>query len=256
MASARGYRGVRIMNASLRWCVILSAGRGTRLGELTQHLPKPMVPVAGRPLLEHILTHIRDATPIRDFVIVVGYRSEAITEHFHDGTALGVRIRYAHQPEDQPGTGGAVRAALPHLLGEPFLMSFGDILTAPDNYRRLLQAYHPGLVALLGVNWLPDVSEGGGVWLEGDRVIRLQEKPCNADTHWNLAGVHIFSPAIAPVLERLTPSPRGEYELTDAIQTLLQRYQDGVCAVRFEGYWNDVGTPKRLLHAQRYLAGK
>ncbi|MGQ9487728.1 MAG: nucleotidyltransferase family protein [Armatimonadota bacterium] len=256
MARARGHRGVRIMSASLRWCVILSAGRGTRLGELTRHLPKPMVPVAERPLLEHILTRIRDATPIRDFVIVVRYRAETITQHFGDGTAFGIRTRYVHQPENRPGTGGAVRAALPHLPGEPFLMSFGDILTDPNNYRRLLQAYHPELVALLGVNWLPDVSEGGGVWLEGDRVIRLQEKPRNADTHWNLAGVHIFSPAIAPVLERLAPSPRGEYELTDAMQTLLQQYPGRVSAVPFEGYWNDVGTPERLLHAQRYLAGK
>lgn len=244
------------MSASLRWCAILSAGRGTRLGELTQHLPKPMVPVAERPLLEHILTRIRDATPIRDFVIVVCSRAETIIQHFGDGTAFGVRIRYVHQPEDQPGTGGAVRAALFHLPDEPFLMSFGDILTDPSNYRLLLQAYHSELVALLGVNWLPDVSEGGGVWLDGDRVIRLQEKPRNADTHWNLAGVHIFSPAIAPALERLTPSPRGEYELTDAIQSLLQQYPDRVSAVRFKGYWNDVGTPKRLQEAERYLAGE
>lgn len=244
------------MNDAPRWCVLLAAGKGTRIGELTRHLPKPMVPLAGRPLLEHILTRIRDTTPIRDFVMVVRYRAETIIQHFGDGTTFGVRIDYAYQPDDRPGTGGAVRAALLHLPSEPFLMSFGDILTDPDNYRQLLQAYHPELVALLGVNWLPDVSEGGGVWLEGDRVTRLQEKPRRPDTHWNLAGVHIFSPAIAPVLERLTPSLRGEYELTDAVQTLLQQYPDGVRAVRFDGYWNDVGTPERLLHAQRYLVGK
>lgn len=237
-----------------RRCVLLAAGRGTRLGELTRNVPKPMVPLAGRPLLEYILLNIRTATPIRDFTVVVQYRAETILEHFGDGEAFGVNIRYVRQPEDQPGTGGALRAALEALPAEPVLMSFGDILTDPANYRRLLQTYRPPIAALLGVNWLPDVSEGGGVWLEGDRVLRLQEKPRHADTHWNLAGVHIFSPAILPILRDLSLSARGEYELTDAIQVLLQRYPDAVQAVRFEGYWNDVGTPERLRQAERYLA--
>ncbi|MER3474864.1 MAG: nucleotidyl transferase [Armatimonadota bacterium] len=256
MARAGRHGGVRVMNAPPRWCMLLAGGRGTRLASLTQNIPKPMVPLAGRPLLEHILTRIRDATAIRDFVIVVGYRVETIVRHFRDGKDFGVRIRYAHQPDDRPGTGGAVLAGLTHIPPEPFLMSFGDILTDLLNYRRLLQAYRPHLTALLGVNWLPDVSEGGGVWLEGDRVLRLQEKPRGADTHWNLAGVHVFAPAIAPVVGTLAPSPRGEYELTDAIQILLQQYPASVHAVCFEGYWNDVGTPERLQHAERYLAGE
>ncbi len=243
------------MSSALRRCVLLAAGRGTRLGELTRNIPKPMVLLTGRPLLEHILLNICEATPIRDFTIVVQYRAESIVEHFGNGEALGVSIRYVRQPEDQPGTGGALRAALDTLPAEPVLMSFGDILTDPVNYRRLLQAYHPAITALLGVNWLPDVSEGGGVWLDGDRVTRLQEKPRHADTHWNLAGVHVFSPAILPVLRNLPLSARGEYELTDAMQVLLQQYPDSVRAVRFEGYWNDVGTPERLQQAERYLAG-
>ncbi|MGC8785397.1 MAG: nucleotidyltransferase family protein [Armatimonadota bacterium] len=238
-----------------RRCVLLAAGRGTRLGEMTRNIPKPMVPLAGRPLLEHILLRIREATPIRDFTIVVQYCAESILHHFGDGGSFGVRIRYVRQPQEQPGTGGALRAALETLPEEPVLMSFGDILTEPANYQRLLQAYHPSIVALLGVNWLPDVSEGGGVWLDGDRVLRLQEKPRHADTHWNLAGVHIFSPAILPVLQNLPLSERGEYELTDAMQVLLQQYPGTVRAVCFEGYWNDVGTPERLRQAERYLAG-
>ena len=236
-------------------CVLLAAGRGTRLGEMTRHIPKPMVPLAGRPLLEHILLRIREATLIRDFTIVVQYHAESITQHFGNGSAFGVHIRYAHQPEDQPGTAGALRTALEALPAEPALMSFGDILTDPVNYRHLLQAYRPATVALLGVNWLPDVSEGGGVWLDGDRVLRLQEKPRHADTHWNLAGVHIVSPAILPVLQNLPLSERGEYELTCAMQVLLQQHPDTIRAVRFEGYWNDVGTPERLQQAERYLAG-
>ncbi|GIV19046.1 MAG: hypothetical protein KatS3mg023_0797 [Armatimonadota bacterium] len=238
-----------------RRCVLLAAGRGTRLGEMTRNIPKPMVPLAGRPLLEHILLRIREATPIRDLTIVVQYRAESIVEHFADGEAFGVNIRYVRQPEEQPGTGGALRAALEAFPNEPVLMSFGDILTDPTNYRRLFQAYHPDIVALIGVNWLPDVSEGGGVWLDGDRILRLEEKPRHPDTNWNLAGVHLFSPVILPVLQRLPASARGEYELTDAIQILLQQYPGAVRAVRFEGYWNDVGTPERLRQAERYLEG-
>lgn len=243
------------MSDVLRHCVLLAAGRGTRLGELTRNLPKPMVPLAGRPLLEHILLNIHRATAIRHYTIVVQYHADSIIRYFGSGEAIGVSIRYVRQPEDQPGTGGALRAALETLPAEPVLMSFGDILTDLTNYQRLQQTYHTALVALLGVNWLPDVSEGGGVWLEGDRVLRLQEKPRHADTHWNLAGVHIFSPAVLPVLQDLPLSARGEYELTGAMQALLQQYPDSVRAVRFEGYWNDVGTPERLREAERYLAG-
>ncbi len=242
------------MSDAPRRCVLLAAGRGTRLGDLTRHIPKPMVPLAGRPLLEHILCNIRETTSIREFTVVVQYRAESIIQHFGNGSSLGVRIHYARQPEDQPGTGGALRAALETVPAESVLMSFGDILTDPSNYRRLLQAYTPEIIALIGVNWLPDVSEGGGVWLDNsDRVLRLQEKPRHPDTNWNLAGVHIFSPAILPVLRNLPLSARGEYELTDAIQVLLQQYPDSVRAVRFEGYWNDVGTPERLQQAKQYL---
>ncbi len=241
------------MSAPPRRCVLLAAGKGTRLGDLTRHIPKPMVPLVGRPLLEHILRHICEATPIRDFTIVVQYRAESIRHHFGDGSSFGVRIRYVRQPEDQPGTGGALRAALESLPAEPVLMSFGDILTDPSNYRRLLHAYTSDVVALISVNWLPDVSEGGGVWLEGDRVLRVEEKPRHPDTNWNLAGVHIFSPAILPVLRELPLSTRGEYELTDAIQRLLQDYPYAVRAVRFDSYWNDVGTPERLQQAKQYL---
>jgi len=81
----------------------------------------------------------------------------------------------------------------------------------------------------------------------------VEEKPRHPDTNWNLAGVHIFSPAILPVLRELPLSARGEYELTDAIQRLLHQYPDAVRAVRFEGYWNDVGTPERLQQAKQYL---
>ncbi len=243
------------MSLALRWCVLLAGGRGTRLGSLTDTLPKPMLPVAGRPLLEHILVAIRDSTPLRDFVIVVRYRAETIIEHFGDGKRWDVSIRYAPQPDELPGTGGAVRAATQVLGQTAFLMSFGDILTDAVNYRRLLEAYQSGIAAVIGVNWLADVSEGGGVWLDGDRVTRLEEKPRHADTHWNLAGVHVLSPLIEPVLRELSPSARGEYELTDALNRLLQQHPDGIRAVRFEGYWNDVGTPERLRQAEAYLAG-
>lgn len=235
------------------YAVILAAGRGTRLGRWTQSLPKPMIPLAGRPLLEHILLRLRDATPIRRFLVVVGYLAEQVVQHFGDGATYGVSIDYVYQPSHRPGTAGALHAAMSHIPSEPVLMSFGDILTDPQNYQRLLRAYDAQATAILGVNWLPDVSEGGGVWLDGDRVLRVQEKPLHADTHWNLAGVHLFSPRLLPILDSLMPSRRGEYELTEAIQQLIEQAPGSVRAVRFEGYWNDVGTPERLQQAEAYF---
>ncbi|MCS6831256.1 MAG: sugar phosphate nucleotidyltransferase, partial [bacterium] len=132
------------MSDVLRHSVLLAAGRGTRLGDLTRNVPKPMVPLAGRPLLEHILLNIVEATSIRHFTVVVQYCAERIMHHFGNGDALGVTIRYVYQPQEQPGTGGALRAALETLPPQPVLMSFGDILTDPTNYQHLLRAYRQG----------------------------------------------------------------------------------------------------------------
>src|ERR1051326_3554077 len=139
--------------------VILAAGKGTRMGELTNELPKPMLCVQGRPILEHILQGIIGAG-IRDVCIVTGHRAEAIQSHFGDGSRWGASLSYAHQAV-QDGTGKAPEAAKSFLASDNFLLTYGDILVRPETYPRMLARFGEGNFAgLITVTAGQDVSKG------------------------------------------------------------------------------------------------
>jgi len=241
------------MNAEqpVKRAILLAAGRGTRLGALTADIPKPMVAVHGAPVLEHILIGLRRVGLI-DFLLVVGYRAEAIQNHFGDGSRWDARIAYAFQAHPN-GTGAALALGRDFARGEPILSSYGDILTDYSHYRALLDEYADApCAAVLGINPVDDPSAGGAVYREGKRVLKVVEKPPpgTAVGCWNTAGINVFGPVIWPVLERLKPSPRGEYELTDAVAALLDAGEE-VRACEMPGFWSDVGTPEALANAER-----
>lgn len=233
--------------------VLLAAGRGTRLGALTADRPKPMVPLLGKPAIEHILLRLAHVG-LTEFILVVGYRSEAIQSYFGDGARWGWRISYAFQPEPN-GTGAALSQARDLAGSSPVLASYGDILTEEANYLRLLDDYQAAqCAAVVGINSVEDVSAGSAVTLDGDRVIKVVEKPPpgTTDSHWNLAGVSVYGPDIWPALAALKPSIRGEYELTNAIGSLIDSGQE-VRACKFTGFWSDIGTPEALRAAEEHL---
>jgi NDP-sugar pyrophosphorylase family protein len=234
--------------------LILAAGRGTRMRALTEDLPKPMLPVAGRPLLEHVVLALRSAH-IRRFVIVTGYRAERIEQYFADGARLGVEIAYRRQ-EVQDGTARALLLGRGSIADRPFLLVWGDILVAPENYSALLARFRERRPdGLLGVNWVEDPYRGAAVYVDGEnRIERIVEKPPpgTARTHWNNAGVAVFHPAVFAYAAAVKPSSRGEYEIPDAVTAMLD---DGraVYAFPLRGFWCDVGTPGDLKRAEELL---
>src|SRR5207249_3572890 len=115
---------------------ILAAGRGTRMRELTANVPKPMIEVHGKPVLQHILEGLRNAG-IGDLLLIVGYRAEAVREFFGDGSRYNVAIRYVTQTV-QDGTGRVVELARDFIDNRPFILAYGDILVDPMNYGRLV----------------------------------------------------------------------------------------------------------------------
>ena len=237
----------------LKRAVLLAAGRGTRLGALTQDRPKPMVPIAGRPVLEHILTRLH-AVGFDDFILVVGYRAEVIEAYFGDGSRWGWHISYVLQANPN-GTGAALALARDSAGGETVLASYGDILTDTANYRELVKDFAAAPCgAVVGINSVADVSAGSAVYREGRRVTRVVEKPPpgTATSSWNLAGASIYGPAIWPALAALRPSVRGEYELTEAIGSLIQGGTE-VRACEFTGFWSDIGTPEALREAEQHM---
>lgn len=227
--------------------LILAAGRGTRLAPLTDGCPKPMLPIAGVPMVERIMAAIAAQTPIRDFVLVTGYRADVVYNHFGDGARWGWRIQYVHQPIPQ-GVGAAVQCAHAALSDGPFLMTYGDIMLAPENYRWFVEAWEAGaaggLSALVGLNWVDDPCRGAAVYLNDDQsIVRMDEKPApgTATTHWNNAGLFVFDPLIFDYTARLQPSRRGELELPDALSAMIAEGHL-VQGLPLTGEWRDVGT--------------
>ena len=232
--------------------VILAAGRGTRMRELTADLPKPMIAVRGKPVLQHIVEGLRDAG-IREFLIVVGYRGDTVRNFLGDGSRYDIAIRYTTQTV-QDGTGRVVDLARDFVRASPFLVSYGDILVDPTNYKRVVDLSND-VEALISVTQGEDVSQGGAVFVnEKMEVIDIREKaqPGKLTTQWYNAGIYVFRPTIFEFTANLQRSPRGEYELTDAIRALAQSAKK-VRALELTGNWADVRDPEILARLNQEL---
>jgi len=225
--------------------VILAAGRGTRMRELTQDLPKPMIRVRNRPVLQHIVEGLASAG-IRQFLLVVGYRGDVVRQFFKDGADFGVRIEYTEQ-KIQDGTGRVVDLARDFAGQSSFVLSYGDILVDPANYQALVRL-EESVEAIISVKRDEDVSKGGAVFFnEAFELIDLREKPKPGEptSPWYNAGLYAFRPSIFEFTARLQPSPRGEYELTDAIRALAHSGKK-VKGLELTGQWADVRDPEIL----------
>jgi len=232
--------------------VILAAGRGTRMRDLTTQLPKPMIEVRGKPVLQHIVEGLRDAGA-RRFLIIVGYHAEMVRKFFGDGRHHNVDIEYAMQTV-QDGTGRVVNLARNFTGGSPFILSYGDILVSPVSYKRVVDL-PDNCEAIITVTRGEDVSKGGAV-LVNDQMelvdLREKPKPCEPSSPWYNAGLYAFRPSIFEFIARLEPSPRGEYELTDAIRDLA-RSGKKVQAIELSGEWADVRDPEVLAKLNQTL---
>ena len=244
--------------------VILAAGKGTRMKELTNDLPKPMLLSQGKPILEHILEGIVSAG-IRDVFVVTGYRAETIESYFCDGSKWKARISYGRQliPD---GTGKAPEVARDFIGASSFLLTYGDILVPPRNYPRMINRFseddYSGLVT---VTRGEDVRQGGLNFFDEDFCLkRVIEKPTLDQIEalrregwikpnqpvWYNAGIYIFKPSLFEFTARLQKSPRGEYELTDALNGLLSAGHK-LAGFEIDGQWVDVRDPATLARLEQ-----
>ncbi len=225
--------------------VILAAGKGTRMGPLTENRPKAMLPIANRPLLEHIIVAIR-AAGIRKFLVVTGYCKEKIKDRFGDGDSLGVDIEYIEQ-QNQKGTADAIAAAR-DFISERFLVTNGDVLTGIQDMKNILDAREEVVMAAKRV---ASPEQYGILYVKGNRVEKIVEKPETALSNLANAGIYVFEPSIFDAIDGTSPSPRGEYEITDSIQSLID-------SGKTSGYvslekWQDIGFPWHLLEANEMM---
>jgi NDP-sugar pyrophosphorylase family protein len=236
------------MQSLVTKAIVLAAGRGTRMGALTEDLPKPMLPVAGRPLLEHVLNHLQGAG-ISEVGLIVGYRREVIEQHF---ASYPLRITFIHQ-EVINGTAGAAKLARSFVGDHCFLMTFGDIWCGPADYRRILAPVEAEahVEATLAVKFVDDPFQGAAVYEDQNGFVsRIIEKPPRgtSSTHWNSAGIYCFRPSVFAEIDRVPLSSRGEYEITSAIEQMIEGGRK-LRAVEVKGDWRDIGRPEDLASA-------
>jgi dTDP-glucose pyrophosphorylase len=214
------------------------------MGEMTGEVPKPMLLVRGRPMLEHVLERLA-AAGVQRFLIVAGYQHEVIQNHFSKWK-LPIEFCLQH-PVD--GTGSAARLARGFVSTQPFLLTYADILCDAAEYGRCsgVLCQNAAASAVIAVKAVDDPWQGAAVYEERGRIRRIVEKPPKgtSTTHWNNAGLYAFREIIFDYLTRLRPSPRREYELTCAFEMMLNDGLD-LRISPIEGNWRDVGRPEDL----------
>lgn len=234
-----------LVRAPLRenWVVLMAGGLGTRLRPLTDHCPKPMLKLGGRPLLETVIRRLRDQG-FRRFYLSVNYLAEMIERHFGDGTELGVSIRYLRE-QQRLGTGGAL-SLLPEAPAAPLVVANGDILTTIDFAQMVDFHVAQAAEATMGIRDYEVSIPYGVVDTDGTRITGMREKPMHR--YFVNAGVYVLSPsAVAEI-------PPGQMYDMPTLFERLQALECRTAAFHVREYWLDIGRPEDLQRAEAEFA--
>src|SRR5919107_1568231 len=231
--------------------LILSGGRGTRLRPITHTSAKQLVPVANKPVLFYGIEAMAEAGIEEVGIIIAPETGDEIRGAVGDGSAFGVRVTYIVQDEPA-GLAHAVLTAEPFLGESPFVMYLGDNLLR-DGIVDLVHTFRTEQPdALILLTPVPDPEHYGVAELDDGRVARLVEKPKQPQTDLALVGVYMFTPSIFDAARSIEPSWRGELEITDAIQTLVDRGRR-VDPHIVHGWWKDTGQVQDMLEANQLI---
>jgi glucose-1-phosphate thymidylyltransferase len=232
--------------------VVLAAGKGSRLYPVTKAIAKPLLPLANRITMEYAFDQFRDCA-ITEVCIVVGENEQELRAALTDGSKFGMSLDYARQ--DEPlGLAHAVQQSMKFVGDDDFMLYLGDAIYGRSLKPFVKQFKESGATNLNLVKEVEDPRRFGVANVEGNRIVKLVEKPQNPESNLAMAGMYIFGPQIWEVIPDLKPSARGEYEITDAIQLLIDKGEIIVAGI-YDGEWFDTGTLPSFLETSRFLTG-
>jgi len=238
-----GYFSPKISKA-----LILAGGKGVKMRPLTYEMPKAMLPVKGKPILEHTIEQLKKNN-IREIIVACGPLSEKIKDYFGDGSRFSVKISYVDEKSDL-GTGGALRSALPLVGSDPFIMIWGDVLADIDIADMVDFHMDDNPIMTVALTSVADPREYGSARLHRDIMVDFQEKPKKSPevSHLVTAGIHIVDPRISKYL----PNKKSFMLEQEVLPKLTQ--ERVVKGYLFDGQWFDVGSLEIYNRAIKYWA--
>ena len=217
--------------------LILAAGKGSRMWPLSENIPKPLLPLGGLPIIERQIQELIKVG-VKELYILIGYRMKEISDYL-DNTKLDINITYIVQ-EQQKGTGHAVNQAKGKISGDFYCLN-GDIIIDEENLKNLRE--NQGKLTMM-VTKVPDGSNFGVVESKNGHLISITEKGIDGESMIN-AGIFLFNEKIFAAIDGIEKSIRGEYELTDALESI----SDQIHIIDYKGIWKDIGNPWDLITA-------
>lgn len=232
--------------------IILHGGHGTRLRPLTHTGPKQLLPIANKPMSQYCLESLVEANITDISIIIGGPASSKVSDYYGDGTKFGAKVSYVYQ--DQPrGIAHAIRLCKDFVGKEKFVVFLGDnilLRTISDFVKDFEKSNSDATILLCEVDnpiqfGIADINPDGS-------IKKIMEKPKNPPTNLAVTGIYFLTPKIFDVIDRLKPSWRNEYEITDSLQMLLEE-GNRITYYRVTDYWKDTGTPNDIIHANRVV---
>ncbi len=232
----------------------MHGGHGTRLRPLTHTGPKQLLPIANKPMSQYALEDLKNAGVSEIGIIIGDVYPEKVKEYYGDGSDFGVKISYIYQ--DSPkGISHAIRLCKDFIGNDKFIVYLGDNVLRKDltDYTKKFQASNSDAMILLceveepqrfGIAELDSQNPG--------KIKKISEKPKNSPSNLAVIGIYFLSPKIFDIIDKLKPSWRGEYEITEALQLLME----SGCKIEYDtvtGWWKDTGTPEDIIHANKLV---
>ena len=231
--------------------IILHGGHGTRLRPFTHTGPKQLLPIANKPMSEYCLEAIRDCNITEIAIIIGGVGSEKVREYYGNGEKFGVNITYVKQDEPR-GIAHAINLCRNFIQDEKFLVFLGDNIIQKPISEIKEKFENSTFDATLLLCEVDNPSRFGIADLKDGKITKIMEKPKEPPTNFAVTGIYLLTPKIFEIIDNLEPSHRNEFEITDALQILLEK-NDNISYDVITDYWKDTGTPEDIINANAQI---